>query len=123
MVSINSLLDLGTCFCKKEKETTKITSKYYTLCFLMSPRYYENLSQLDIIIIVSMLRSQLDSFFSLDPIFNGYDVIFLVGLKRVGSFNIKNSQPIYIHSSGGGSEVSILIIPDLVKYMDQNLQH
>ena len=117
MVSINSLLKLVICFCKKEKETTKITSKYYTLCFLMSPRYYENFSQLDIMIIISILRSQLDSFFSLDPIFNGYDVIFLVGMKRIGSFNIKNSQPIYIHSSGGGSEVPTLIIPDLLKYI------
>ena len=62
MVNINTLLDLVICFCKKEKETTKITSKYYTLCFLMSPRYYEDFSQLEIMIIISILRSQLDSF-------------------------------------------------------------
>ena len=108
MVSINTLLDLVTCFCKKEKETTKITSKYYTLCFLMSSRYYENFSQLDTMIIISILRSQLDFLnicFSPDPIFNGYDVIFMIGLKRIGSFNINTSHPIYIPSSGGGSKV------------------
>ena len=86
----------------------------------MSSRYYENFSQLDTMIIISILRSQLDFLnicFSPDPIFNGYDVIFMIGLKRIGSFNINTSHPIYIHSSGGGSKVSTLIILDLVKYI------
>ena len=86
MVSIHKThLDSVTCFWEKGKRNHENNFKVlYTLLGRMSTWYNDNFSQLDTMLIFSIMRLQrvyLYICFSIDSILNGYAVIFLAGRK------------------------------------------